>query len=359
MRSDEFRTLLTSLVEAASAGKINDTAKLASAVESAFRDATATRLDIPAAFHDCHEDWRNAIATAVAGSQSPPEVLRSFDRAYSQLSSALCQQIPPARPRAEVDERARSVLLAASENPGEISSGSLSTREARVSAVINQIAKAVEATAAGESVHVDRLLGRAAELAWFCSSMPHDCVANAQRWEAVIMQGRVRVIGSAGVKSKTDPNGEPYDNYAHIGLELWTKHRSDATYPAAISDLEGYANIAVRARHELLNNPDRRHEFDYYVKSPCGRAYGFNREDVHEGYRTFLVQQDRITGVEADKRINENPGCVNSWLVEQFRWPEILKYGVPLSDPDRGVLLAHMNVIRDSSVPLIESGKGT
>ena len=44
MRSEEFRALLTSLVEAATAGKINETAKLASAVESAFRDATATRL---------------------------------------------------------------------------------------------------------------------------------------------------------------------------------------------------------------------------------------------------------------------------------------------------------------------------
>lgn len=186
MRSEEFRALLTSLVEAATAGKINDTARLASAVESAFRDATATRLDIPAAFHTCRDDWRDAIATAVAGSQASPEALRSFDRAYSQLSSALCQQIPPVRPRAEVEERARSVLLAASENPGEISSGSLSTREARVSAVVNQIAKAVEQSAAGEVVHVDRLLGRAAELAWFCSSMPYDCVANAQRWEAVI-----------------------------------------------------------------------------------------------------------------------------------------------------------------------------
>lgn len=359
MRSEEFRALLTSLVEAATAGKINETAKLASAVESAFRDATATRLDIPAAFHTCRDDWRDAIATAVAGSQASPEALRSFDRAYSQLSSALCQQIPPVRPRAEVEERARSVLLAASENPGEISSGSLSTREARVSAVVNQIAKAVEQSAAGEVVHVDRLLSRAAELAWFCSSMPHDCVANAQRWEAVISTGRVRVIGSAGVRDKLDPDGKPYNNYAHIGLELWTKHRSDATFPSAISDFEGYANVAVAARHDFLNNPDRRHEFDYYVKSPCGRAYGFNREDVHEDYRMFLVQQDRITGVEADKRINENPGCIDSWLVEQFLWPEILKYGAPLSDPDRGVLLAHMNDIRDNSVPLIESGKGT
>ena len=358
MRGEEFRALLISLVESATAGKINDTAFLASAVESAFRDATATRLEIPAAFHACRDVWRDAIDTAVTESRVAPEALRSFDRAYSQLASALCQQIPPAHPRVEVGERARSVLLAAAENLGEISSGSLSTREARVSTVVNQIAKAVEQSAAGEVVHVDRLLSRAAELAWFCSSMPYDCVANAQRWEAVISTGRVRVIGSAGVRDKHEHNGRPYNNYAHIGLELWTKHRSDATFPSDISDFEGYANVAVEVRHDFLKT-DRRHEFDYYVKSPCGRAYGFNREDVREDYRMFLVLQDHITGVEADRRINENPGCIDSWLVEQFLWPEILKYGIPLSDPDRGVLLAHMNDIRDNSVPLIESGKET
>lgn len=95
------------------------------------------------------------------------------------------------------------------------------------------------------------------------------------------------------------------------------------------------------------------------MTSPCGRTYGFNRQDVYDDYRVFLVQQDKITGAAADEKIAANPGCIDTWLAEQFEWPEILAHGVLLSDPDRGQLLAHMNKIRDDSTPEIQIGKST
>ena len=175
MRSDEFRALLTSLVESATAGRVDDTARLASAVESAFRDATATKLSIPAGFHENKALWRDVMAQAPVvddtSQRRRAEALRSFDRAYSQLTSLICEQVPPVLNREGVTELTRSLLLAHSESPGEISSGSLSTREDRVTALVNSIAATVREWGEGKSVtQTQRLVSRAAELAWFCST---------------------------------------------------------------------------------------------------------------------------------------------------------------------------------------------
>ncbi|RJF99066.1 hypothetical protein [Noviherbaspirillum saxi] len=49
-----------------------------------------------------------------------------------------------------------------------------------------------------------------------------ELVKDAQRWRAVLASARVRPLGSAGLNDAIDPNGSPYNGYAHLGLELWT-----------------------------------------------------------------------------------------------------------------------------------------
>ncbi len=45
---------------------------------------------------------------------------------------------------------------------------------------------------------------------------------DAARWRAFIGSARIRMLGSAGL------NGDR-DGYAHLGLEIWTKHPGDCT----------------------------------------------------------------------------------------------------------------------------------
>jgi hypothetical protein len=66
---------------------------------------------------------------------------------------------------------------------------------------------------------------------------------DAERWQALIGSARVRVLGSAGLTSAKDPNGNPWNGYAHIGLELWTRHDAPSN-PIAITWLTKYADIA-------------------------------------------------------------------------------------------------------------------
>jgi IS5 family transposase len=73
---------------------------------------------------------------------------------------------------------------------------------------------------------------------------------DAARWRA-LLAGRVRVLGSAGLHSEVNPYGEPHNRYAHIGLELWTKHEAES-YPRAVDDLTKYADIAVAAMSKTL-----------------------------------------------------------------------------------------------------------
>jgi hypothetical protein len=73
----------------------------------------------------------------------------------------------------------------------------------------------------------------------------------AARWNALMGCARVRVLGSAGLKDPVDPNGKAFGNYAHIGLELWTKH-SGETLPGVIELIEKFADKATAA----LSEPD-------------------------------------------------------------------------------------------------------
>ena len=65
-----------------------------------------------------------------------------------------------------------------------------------------------------------------------------DDARDAARWRALIGCGRVRVLGSAGVR-KPSPTG-----YAHIGVEFWTHHETP-TDPASIDDLIAFTERAA------------------------------------------------------------------------------------------------------------------
>jgi hypothetical protein len=65
---------------------------------------------------------------------------------------------------------------------------------------------------------------------------PPDVQRDAERWRALVGCARVRVLGSAGLN---DPESE----YAHIGLELWTRHAA-RSLPDAIETLTAFADRA-------------------------------------------------------------------------------------------------------------------
>lgn len=67
---------------------------------------------------------------------------------------------------------------------------------------------------------------------------------DAMRWRALLGCGRVRALGSAGLTSETNMYNEPYGDYAHLGLELWTVH-SAGSEPTAIEWLIKFADKAV------------------------------------------------------------------------------------------------------------------
>lgn len=82
--------------------------------------------------------------------------------------------------------------------------------------------------------------------------------ADAARWRALLASERIRPQGSAGLTSEVAPSGEPYNGYAHIGLEIWTKYGRD--YSPELLDamdegnalgrewLTKYADIAIQAQ---------------------------------------------------------------------------------------------------------------
>jgi len=67
---------------------------------------------------------------------------------------------------------------------------------------------------------------------------------DASRWRAVVGCARVRALGSAGLTSDFNTYNEPYGDYAHLGLELWTVH-SAGSEPTAIEWLIKFADKAV------------------------------------------------------------------------------------------------------------------
>ena len=67
---------------------------------------------------------------------------------------------------------------------------------------------------------------------------------DAARWRALIGSARIRVLGSVGLHSDTDPNGRPFNGYAHIGLELWTRHDGGHSPSDAADWLTRYVDTA-------------------------------------------------------------------------------------------------------------------
>lgn len=47
---------------------------------------------------------------------------------------------------------------------------------------------------------------------------------DAQRWRSLMSCARLRPLGSAGLEGDRDYYDKPYNGYAHLGLELWTKY---------------------------------------------------------------------------------------------------------------------------------------
>lgn len=72
---------------------------------------------------------------------------------------------------------------------------------------------------------------------------------SAARWDALINCARIRVLGSAGLISDTDPYGKPHGNSAHLGLELWTQY-PEGTSPENTKLLEKFADKAMAAQAE-------------------------------------------------------------------------------------------------------------
>lgn len=75
-----------------------------------------------------------------------------------------------------------------------------------------------------------------AHLTSLCANYRED----AERWRAMVGCARVRVLGSAGIAAPKP------DGYAHIGVELWTRHTAPSD-PAAIEWLTKFADIAKTA----------------------------------------------------------------------------------------------------------------
>lgn len=89
--------------------------------------------------------------------------------------------------------------------------------------------------------HIATLTAERDALAQRCAAAERD----AGRWQAVIGSARVRVLGSAGLNSELDPYGKPWNGYAHIGVELWTKHEGGHEPPHAVEWLTKYADAAI------------------------------------------------------------------------------------------------------------------
>lgn len=80
---------------------------------------------------------------------------------------------------------------------------------------------------------------------------------DAARWRALLASARIRILGSAGIDSEIMPDGQPYNGYAHFGMEIWTKYGasldSNQALRMQIGNAQGrdvltkYADIAIRA----------------------------------------------------------------------------------------------------------------
>jgi hypothetical protein len=72
---------------------------------------------------------------------------------------------------------------------------------------------------------------------------------SAGRWDALVNCARIRPIGNAGLTSELDPYGKPWNGYAHLGLELWTKYHLDNDTPVdnslGINWLTKFVDIAA------------------------------------------------------------------------------------------------------------------
>lgn len=73
---------------------------------------------------------------------------------------------------------------------------------------------------------------------------------DAERWRGLLASARIRVLGTAGIPAEGD-------GYAHMGIEIWTKHHSFENNPTPINAdlLCQYADIM---RANLTASPEDR-----------------------------------------------------------------------------------------------------
>lgn len=50
---------------------------------------------------------------------------------------------------------------------------------------------------------------------------------DANNWRALMSSARIRCLGTAGLDTTVDPHGNPWNGYAHIGIEVWSKVAED------------------------------------------------------------------------------------------------------------------------------------
>lgn len=118
--------------------------------------------------------------------------------------------------------------------------------------------QAGQASNAQEIARLGRELAHAQMAAAAHAKVADECRKDAQRWRAFIGSARIRMIGSAGLKSDKDYYGNPYNNYAHLGMEIWTKYGNSLS-PVQTKEMEAgnamgrdwlikYADIAIAAQ---------------------------------------------------------------------------------------------------------------
>lgn len=143
------------------------------------------------------------------------------------------------------------------------------------------------------------------------SALEGTVIEDAGKWRALFYgSARIRMFGSAGLAGNIDPNGQPYDGYAYICLELWTKHEAP-TLPSTSAYLERYVEIAAANMDSHPVRKSLRQKYDDLLRLPfeveiSGSRYEDSVEviaaeaDVHKAIDECIEQH--MTQIEARVR---------------------------------------------------------
>lgn len=123
-----------------------------------------------------------------------------------------------------------------------------------------------ECTSASSKAHMESLnFGQWKEIAAYYTRPlffhPPEDALDAARWRAFINSPYIKFQGNAGLHGGTDPNGQPFNNYAHFGMEIWSKYNFNGLPDEMVERtarvtaenralLIKYADIAIKAQRQ-------------------------------------------------------------------------------------------------------------